>query len=176
MTLLNKTSWKFSKNTVFNRTIWILILYVLDPITVFSGVQFFWKIKCVIDAGGSSFLKLFPNSGWSYGVWTALWPWLGVSKREVSSTSNYSCKNFPFIWWWTKYLFEFFCSSLTLGKPLGEGCFGQVVKAEFYGINKDNQNQLTTVAVKMLKGTFVLSASVLKCWAFFNSRLRRPKT
>ena len=43
-------------------------------------------------------------------------------------------------------------SSLTLGKPLGEGCFGQVVRAEAYGINKDCPDQATTVAVKMLKG------------------------
>lgn len=43
-------------------------------------------------------------------------------------------------------------SSLTLGKPLGEGCFGQVVRAEAYGINKDSSDQATTVAVKMLKG------------------------
>lgn len=43
-------------------------------------------------------------------------------------------------------------SSLTLGKPLGEGCFGQVVRAEAYGINKDSPEQATTVAVKMLKG------------------------
>lgn len=42
--------------------------------------------------------------------------------------------------------------SLTLGKPLGEGCFGQVVRAEAYGINKDSPDQATTVAVKMLKG------------------------
>ncbi|XP_051960001.1 fibroblast growth factor receptor 4 [Xyrauchen texanus] len=41
--------------------------------------------------------------------------------------------------------------NLTLGKPLGEGCFGQVVKAEAYGINKETQDHLTTVAVKMLK-------------------------
>uniref|UniRef100_A0AAQ5YC58 Fibroblast growth factor receptor n=1 Tax=Amphiprion ocellaris TaxID=80972 RepID=A0AAQ5YC58_AMPOC len=41
--------------------------------------------------------------------------------------------------------------SLTLGKPLGEGCFGQVVRAEAYGINKDSPEQATTVAVKMLK-------------------------
>uniref|UniRef100_A0A4W4GZI5 Fibroblast growth factor receptor 4 n=1 Tax=Electrophorus electricus TaxID=8005 RepID=A0A4W4GZI5_ELEEL len=46
---------------------------------------------------------------------------------------------------------EFPRENLTLGKPLGEGCFGQVVRAEAYGINKDNSDQLTTVAVKMLK-------------------------
>uniref|UniRef100_A0A673FG64 Fibroblast growth factor receptor n=1 Tax=Sinocyclocheilus rhinocerous TaxID=307959 RepID=A0A673FG64_9TELE len=46
---------------------------------------------------------------------------------------------------------EFPRENLTLGKPLGEGCFGQVVRAEAYGINKENQEQVTTVAVKMLK-------------------------
>uniref|UniRef100_A0AAR2LXN2 Fibroblast growth factor receptor n=1 Tax=Pygocentrus nattereri TaxID=42514 RepID=A0AAR2LXN2_PYGNA len=46
---------------------------------------------------------------------------------------------------------EFPRENLTLGKPLGEGCFGQVVRAEAYGINKDNPDQATTVAVKMLK-------------------------
>jgi len=45
---------------------------------------------------------------------------------------------------------------LTLGKPLGEGCFGQVVRAEAYGINRENQDQMATVAVKMLKGMFAL--------------------
>nr|XP_023675349.1 fibroblast growth factor receptor 4-like [Paramormyrops kingsleyae] len=46
---------------------------------------------------------------------------------------------------------EFSRESLTLGKPLGEGCFGQVVKAEAYGINKNSPGQSTAVAVKMLK-------------------------
>uniref|UniRef100_A0A8C1RR02 Fibroblast growth factor receptor n=1 Tax=Cyprinus carpio TaxID=7962 RepID=A0A8C1RR02_CYPCA len=46
---------------------------------------------------------------------------------------------------------EFPRENLTLGKPLGEGCFGQVVRAEAYRINKENQDQVTTVAVKMLK-------------------------
>uniref|UniRef100_A0AAQ5XWL6 Fibroblast growth factor receptor 4 n=1 Tax=Amphiprion ocellaris TaxID=80972 RepID=A0AAQ5XWL6_AMPOC len=46
---------------------------------------------------------------------------------------------------------EFPRENLTLGKPLGEGCFGQVVRAEAYGINKDSPEQATTVAVKMLK-------------------------
>ncbi|XP_024588513.1 fibroblast growth factor receptor 3 isoform X1 [Neophocaena asiaeorientalis asiaeorientalis] len=40
---------------------------------------------------------------------------------------------------------------LTLGKPLGEGCFGQVVMAEAIGINKDRAAKPVTVAVKMLK-------------------------
>uniref|UniRef100_A0A7N6AE74 Fibroblast growth factor receptor 4 n=1 Tax=Anabas testudineus TaxID=64144 RepID=A0A7N6AE74_ANATE len=46
---------------------------------------------------------------------------------------------------------EFPRENLTLGKPLGEGCFGQVVRAEAYSINKDCPDQATTVAVKMLK-------------------------
>lgn len=41
---------------------------------------------------------------------------------------------------------------LTLGKPLGEGCFGQVVMAEAIGIDKDHTAKPVTVAVKMLKG------------------------
>ncbi|KAJ0061745.1 hypothetical protein NL108_008296, partial [Boleophthalmus pectinirostris] len=46
---------------------------------------------------------------------------------------------------------EFPRENLTLGKPLGEGCFGQVVRAEAYGLNKDQMDKPTTVAVKMLK-------------------------
>uniref|UniRef100_A0A672JBB6 Fibroblast growth factor receptor n=1 Tax=Salarias fasciatus TaxID=181472 RepID=A0A672JBB6_SALFA len=46
---------------------------------------------------------------------------------------------------------EFPRENLTLGKPLGEGCFGQVVRADAYGINKECPEQATTVAVKMLK-------------------------
>lgn len=43
-------------------------------------------------------------------------------------------------------------SRLTLGKPLGEGCFGQVVMAEAVGVDKEKPNKPLTVAVKMLKG------------------------
>ncbi|XP_072112705.1 fibroblast growth factor receptor 3-like isoform X2 [Mobula birostris] len=46
---------------------------------------------------------------------------------------------------------EFQRPRLTLGKPLGEGCFGQVVMAEAIGIEKDKANKPVTVAVKMLK-------------------------
>ncbi|XP_072302108.1 fibroblast growth factor receptor 4 [Eucyclogobius newberryi] len=46
---------------------------------------------------------------------------------------------------------EFPRENLTLGKPLGEGCFGQVVRAEAYDLNKDQTDKPTTVAVKMLK-------------------------
>ncbi|XP_056326746.1 fibroblast growth factor receptor 2 isoform X3 [Danio aesculapii] len=47
---------------------------------------------------------------------------------------------------------EFSRDKLTLGKPLGEGCFGQVVMAEALGIDKDKPKEAVTVAVKMLKG------------------------
>nr|XP_057932968.1 fibroblast growth factor receptor 3 isoform X2 [Doryrhamphus excisus] len=46
---------------------------------------------------------------------------------------------------------EFPRARLTLGKPLGEGCFGQVVMAEAIGIDKEKPNKPLTVAVKMLK-------------------------
>ncbi|XP_062398541.1 fibroblast growth factor receptor 1-A isoform X3 [Sardina pilchardus] len=40
---------------------------------------------------------------------------------------------------------------LVLGKPLGEGCFGQVVMGEVMGMDKDKPNRVSKVAVKMLK-------------------------
>ncbi|CAG12555.1 unnamed protein product, partial [Tetraodon nigroviridis] len=40
---------------------------------------------------------------------------------------------------------------LVLGKPLGEGCFGQVVMGEAMGLDRDRPNWVTKVAVKMLK-------------------------
>ncbi|XP_029418281.1 fibroblast growth factor receptor 4 isoform X4 [Nannospalax galili] len=40
---------------------------------------------------------------------------------------------------------------LVLGKPLGEGCFGQVVRAEALGMDPSQPDQTSTVAVKMLK-------------------------
>ncbi|XP_036384171.1 fibroblast growth factor receptor 1b [Megalops cyprinoides] len=40
---------------------------------------------------------------------------------------------------------------LVLGKPLGEGCFGQVVMGEALGLDRDKPNRVTKVAVKMLK-------------------------
>nr|XP_056706328.1 fibroblast growth factor receptor 2 isoform X4 [Euleptes europaea] len=46
---------------------------------------------------------------------------------------------------------EFPRDKLTLGKPLGEGCFGQVVMAEAVEIDKDRPKEAVTVAVKMLK-------------------------
>ncbi|XP_055718399.1 fibroblast growth factor receptor 3-like isoform X2 [Salvelinus fontinalis] len=46
---------------------------------------------------------------------------------------------------------EFSRNRLTLGKPLGEGCFGQVVMAEAIGIEKEKPNTPLNVAVKMLK-------------------------
>ncbi|KAF7710599.1 fibroblast growth factor receptor 3 isoform X3 [Silurus meridionalis] len=46
---------------------------------------------------------------------------------------------------------EFPRSRLTLGKALGEGCFGQVVMAEAISVDKEKPNKPITVAVKMLK-------------------------
>lgn len=52
---------------------------------------------------------------------------------------------------WLNWWFRF---RLTLGKPLGEGCFGQVVMADAVGIDKEKPNKPLTVAVKMLKGSW----------------------
>ncbi|XP_019361491.1 PREDICTED: fibroblast growth factor receptor 4 [Gavialis gangeticus] len=48
-------------------------------------------------------------------------------------------------------MWEFPRDKLALSKPLGEGCFGQVVRAEAYGIDRDQPERAVTVAVKMLK-------------------------
>uniref|UniRef100_A0A2K6LN08 Fibroblast growth factor receptor 4 n=1 Tax=Rhinopithecus bieti TaxID=61621 RepID=A0A2K6LN08_RHIBE len=48
-------------------------------------------------------------------------------------------------------LWEFPRDRLVLGKPLGEGCFGQVVRAEAFGMHPARPDQASTVAVKMLK-------------------------
>ncbi|XP_054423987.1 fibroblast growth factor receptor 4 isoform X1 [Pteronotus mesoamericanus] len=48
-------------------------------------------------------------------------------------------------------LWEFPRDRLVLGKPLGEGCFGQVVRAEAFGMDPAQPEQASTVAVKMLK-------------------------
>lgn len=58
---------------------------------------------------------------------------------------------------------------LTLGKPLGEGCFGQVVMAEALGIDKDKPKEAVTVAVKMLKGKYLKSKTVLWCVSYSKS-------
>ncbi|XP_078741046.1 fibroblast growth factor receptor 3-like, partial [Lampetra fluviatilis] len=46
---------------------------------------------------------------------------------------------------------EFPRERLTLGKRLGEGCFGQVVMCEALGIDQDGRCHSTSVAAKMLK-------------------------
>ncbi|XP_032869802.1 fibroblast growth factor receptor 1-like isoform X4 [Amblyraja radiata] len=46
---------------------------------------------------------------------------------------------------------EFSRERLTLGKPLGEGCFGQVVMGETIGLDKEKPSRPVPVAVKMLK-------------------------
>ncbi|CAB1332567.1 unnamed protein product [Coregonus sp. 'balchen'] len=48
-------------------------------------------------------------------------------------------------------LWELSRDRLSLGKPLGEGCFGQVMLAEAAGLDREKPSRLTKVAVKMLK-------------------------
>ncbi len=60
---------------------------------------------------------------------------------------------------------EFPRDRLTVGKPLGEGAFGQVRKGEAFGIS--GKNCSTPVAVKMLKGQFTFIQ--LRCTFCFDS-------
>ncbi|XP_075697237.1 fibroblast growth factor receptor 2 isoform X2 [Rhinoderma darwinii] len=78
-------------------------------------------------------------------------PLVRITRRLMSSAdtvllpnvSEYELPNDP--------KWEFTRDKMTLGKPLGEGCFGQVVMAEALGIDKDRPKESVTVAVKMLK-------------------------
>lgn len=54
---------------------------------------------------------------------------------------------------------EFPRSNLTLGRSLGEGEFGKVVQGEAKNILQENVS--TTVAVKMLKGTYSFCTSLM---------------
>lgn len=86
-------------------------------------------------------LELPPDPKWELARSRSVNPRVRVPSPPRSVTSRYplTCLLVP-------------SSSLTLGKPLGEGCFGQVVMAEAIGIDKDKPNKAITVAVKMLKG------------------------
>ncbi|XP_029025018.1 fibroblast growth factor receptor 1b [Betta splendens] len=66
-----------------------------------------------------------------------------VSVAAASHVSQYELPYDP-VW-------ELPRDRLTLGKPLGEGCFGQVVLAEAVGVDRNKPTAVTQVAVKMLK-------------------------
>uniref|UniRef100_A0AAR2IYB9 Fibroblast growth factor receptor n=1 Tax=Pygocentrus nattereri TaxID=42514 RepID=A0AAR2IYB9_PYGNA len=73
-------------------------------------------------------------------------------KRQVSLESNSSMNsNTPLVRIARLSSIPCLHTLLTLGKALGEGCFGQVVMAEAIGIDKEKPNKPLTVAVKMLK-------------------------
>ncbi|XP_044151409.1 fibroblast growth factor receptor 3 isoform X4 [Bufo gargarizans] len=74
-----------------------------------------------------------------------------VRITHLSSTDGTMLANVSELGLPTDPKWELSRSRLTLGKPLGEGCFGQVVMAEAIGIDKDKPNKALTVAVKMLK-------------------------
>ncbi|XP_040275164.1 fibroblast growth factor receptor 3 isoform X6 [Bufo bufo] len=74
-----------------------------------------------------------------------------VRITHLSSTDGTMLANVSELGLPTDPKWELSRSRLTLGKPLGEGCFGQVVMAEAIGIDKDKPNKAITVAVKMLK-------------------------
>uniref|UniRef100_A0A8C5F7R5 receptor protein-tyrosine kinase n=1 Tax=Gadus morhua TaxID=8049 RepID=A0A8C5F7R5_GADMO len=73
--------------------------------------------------------------------------WLAVAALLMNNTLLYQCV------YSVTYTFLYVCdiTVLTLGKGLGEGCFGQVVLAEVVGLEKSRPTRVTKVAVKMLK-------------------------
>uniref|UniRef100_A0A8D3CMZ5 receptor protein-tyrosine kinase n=1 Tax=Scophthalmus maximus TaxID=52904 RepID=A0A8D3CMZ5_SCOMX len=74
---------------------------------------------------------------------TTLTPSLPAATTILAGVSEYELPYDP-VW-------ELPRDRLTLGKPLGEGCFGQVVLAEAVGLDKNKPTRLNKVAVKMLK-------------------------
>lgn len=69
---------------------------------------------------------------------------------------------------------EFPRSLLVLGKSLGEGAFGKVVRAEAQGIL--SHGEMSVVAVKMLKGEcYSLCARQLTVGRFFQRDTRTPR-
>lgn len=79
-----------------------------------------------------------------------LWCVVCVCVCELSEHQDLPSSSLIALWW------SGWCFRLTLGKPLGEGCFGQVVMADAVGIDKEKPNKPLTVAVKMLKGEWPL--------------------
>uniref|UniRef100_A0A673H9F0 Fibroblast growth factor receptor n=1 Tax=Sinocyclocheilus rhinocerous TaxID=307959 RepID=A0A673H9F0_9TELE len=84
----------------------------------------------------------------------------GVSEYELPQDPCWEVARERYIYLSSKIVYIFFtsfcnfvfvCNRLVLGKPLGEGCFGQVVMGEAIGLDKDKPNRITKVAVKMLK-------------------------
>ncbi|TKS87197.1 Fibroblast growth factor receptor 3 [Collichthys lucidus] len=97
-------------------------------------------------ATGRLFVKVSLDSNSSMNSNTPLVRIARLSSSDGPMLANVSELELPSDPKW-----EFPRTRLTLGKPLGEGCFGQVVMAEAVGIDKEKPNKPLTVAVKMLK-------------------------
>uniref|UniRef100_A0A4W3I226 receptor protein-tyrosine kinase n=1 Tax=Callorhinchus milii TaxID=7868 RepID=A0A4W3I226_CALMI len=84
-------------------------------------------------------------------------PLLSLVRENVLSITRLSSMDTPMLAGVSEYelpedpMWEFSRDKLTLGKPLGEGCFGQVVLADALGVDKDKTKEPAHVAVKMLK-------------------------
>ncbi|XP_018419465.1 PREDICTED: fibroblast growth factor receptor 2 isoform X5 [Nanorana parkeri] len=100
---------------------------------------------------GIPYMKVLKVSADSSSSMNSTTPLVRITTRLLSSADtvllpNVSEYELPHDPKW-----EFSREKLTLGKPLGEGCFGQVVMAEAVGIDKDRPKESVTVALKMLK-------------------------
>uniref|UniRef100_A0AAY4DFR1 receptor protein-tyrosine kinase n=1 Tax=Denticeps clupeoides TaxID=299321 RepID=A0AAY4DFR1_9TELE len=101
-----------------------------------SGLQMFFSLSLQVSVDSSSSLHS--------GVMLVRPPRLSSSGSPMlSGVSEYELPQDP--------RWELPRERLVLGKPLGEGCFGQVVMGEAIGLDKDKPNRVTKVAVKMLK-------------------------
>ncbi|GAA6110550.1 fibroblast growth factor receptor 3 isoform X6 [Tachysurus ichikawai] len=102
--------------------------------------------ETITFCSASSFKQVSLDSNSSMNSNTPLVRIARLSSSDGSMLPNVSELELPSDPKW-----EFARSRLTLGKALGEGCFGQVVMAEAIGGDKEKPNKPITVAVKMLK-------------------------
>uniref|UniRef100_A0A8C5R667 Fibroblast growth factor receptor n=1 Tax=Leptobrachium leishanense TaxID=445787 RepID=A0A8C5R667_9ANUR len=114
-------------------------------------VRYIEKNGSRFDVDGLPYVKVLKVSADSSSSMNSTTPLVRITARLLSSADtmllpNVSEYELPHDPKW-----EFPRDKMTLGKPLGEGCFGQVVMAEALGIDKDRPKESVTVALKMLK-------------------------
>uniref|UniRef100_A0A673Y4N9 Fibroblast growth factor receptor n=1 Tax=Salmo trutta TaxID=8032 RepID=A0A673Y4N9_SALTR len=126
----------------------------LSPIIPLSSLSYNPSLSSL--SYNPSLLSLIPLSS-SETITPSSYPLLSLSSHpslliaRLSSSDGPMLSNVSELELPSDPKWEFSRTRLTLGKPLGEGCFGQVVMAEAIGIDKEKPNTPLDVAVKMLK-------------------------
>uniref|UniRef100_A0A671YK03 Fibroblast growth factor receptor n=1 Tax=Sparus aurata TaxID=8175 RepID=A0A671YK03_SPAAU len=136
-----------------NQSAWLTITRYGSTGNHHSVVFIFFRVTvncCIFHYGGSNVRLLSPqvsvdsSSSIHSGVMLVRPARLSSSGSPMlSGVSEYELPQDP--------RWELPRDRLVLGKPLGEGCFGQVVMGEALGLDKEKPNRITKVAVKMLK-------------------------